>query len=321
MLDRENMLNAPATEKQRVLETYLNPDSQLLNNSNKADFEKNWYIPTMKNAAQTREEFTPSSSMDDPGLNPYYRFATGKSKATTKKEAEEEAMRMQMEQQGREAEYEKRYGGLPKAQTGPTVKSPTNGVSKESDATAMTPGTGPLAMTIPAKKQEWRAPMLAPADEKDDDSALPDILNPNKFKEALLNTKDTQGDDDLIAQDVTVGRNFDPEQTLLAANSGVNALSSFLEKRQDAKQPKNTFTADEVYSASSDKNKGHYVAYGQQTGMYDPKNTGQETMGMFAYGQYGGYMQEGGYTEGDEVDMTEEELAEFIANGGEVEYL
>jgi hypothetical protein len=55
--------------------------------------------------------------------------------------------------------------------------------------------------------------------------------------------------------------------------------------------------------------------------MFRPDETGQQTSGRFAYGQYGGYMQEGGYTEGDEVDMTEEELAEFIANGGEVEYL
>jgi hypothetical protein len=83
----------------------------------------------------------------------------------------------------------------------------------------------------------------------------------------------------------------------------------------------NNFNADSLYGASTNKDKGDYVAYGQQTGMFRPNETGQETMGRFAYGQSGGYMQEGGYTEGDEVDMTEEELAEFIANGGEVEYL
>ena len=32
-------------------------------------------------------------------------------------------------------------------------------------------------------------------------------------------------------------------------------------------------------------------------------------------------MQEGGYAEGDEVFMTDEELEEFLANGGDVEYL
>ena len=115
--------------------------------------------------------------------------------------------------------------------------------------------------------------------------------------------------------------NVNPEEILNVANAGINSLSSFLEKRQDAKQEQSNFTADEVYGASSDKNKGHYVAYGQQTGMYDPKNTGQETMGMFAYGQSGGYMEEGGYAEGGIFDMDEDELREFLANGGEVEYL
>ena len=37
--------------------------------------------------------------------------------------------------------------------------------------------------------------------------------------------------------------------------------------------------------------------------------------------QTGGYMKEGGYAEGDEVFMTDEELEEFLANGGDVEYL
>jgi hypothetical protein len=323
--EKENMLNSPATEKQRVLETYLNPDSPLLlNNSNEEDFIDNWYMPTLKNAVQNREEFTPSSSMDDPGLNPYYRFATGKSKATTKKEAEEEAMRMQMEKEGREAEYEKRYGGLLKAQLGPTVKSGTSGLNPASDPTA---NSGNLVGMLkpqnnPNSFMGASAPFMNQNVPVNKDAKVDAIqMDPNQIKDQKITSLDFKDDDSLIAQDVTVGRNFDPEQTLLAANSRINALSSFLEKRQDAKQPKNTFTADEVYSASTNKDRGDYVAYGQQTGMFRPDETGQQTSGRFAYGQYGGYMQEGGYTEGDEVDMTEEELAEFIANGGEVEYL
>ena len=34
-----------------------------------------------------------------------------------------------------------------------------------------------------------------------------------------------------------------------------------------------------------------------------------------------GSIEEGGYAEDDEVYMTEEELEDFLANGGEVEYL
>jgi hypothetical protein len=48
---------------------------------------------------------------------------------------------------------------------------------------------------------------------------------------------------------------------------------------------------------------------------------GSDTSGRFAYGQSGGYMQDGGFAEDDVVEMTEEELQEFLDNGGEVEYL
>ena len=192
-------------------------------------------------------------------ISPQYQFATGKSKATRAEEARiaaeiekerqleewENSMRSQTRKNSFDNEdesdeedpydnYRKLFGGLPKAQIG--VKSPTNGVSKESDATAMTPGTGPLAMTIPAKKQEWRAPMLAPADEKDDDSALPDILNPNKFKEALLNTKDTQKDtqeeDDLIAQDFESKRDFNGEAFNQKLNAGIDAFTGIICSRK-----------------------------------------------------------------------------------------
>jgi len=245
---------------------------------------------------------------------------------TIKKRKEEEEARKQMQEEGTEAEYEKRYGGLPKAQIG--VKSPTNMLNPASDATVMKPGTGPLAMpplVSSAKKEDWRAPMLAPADENDDDSALPDILDPNKFKETVLNTKDTQGEDDLIAQDVETKRKFNGVNFDNKLNMGLDAFTGTMRGLNQAKQQNemyaNNFNADSLYGASTNKDKGDYVAYGQQTGMFRPNETGQETMGRFAYGQSGGYMEEGGFAEGDEVDMTEEELAEFIANGGEVEYL
>ena len=55
---------------------------------------------------------------------------------------------------------------------------------------------------------------------------------------------------------------------------------------------------------------------------------GQDRSSRATYGQRGGYMQEGGYTEDyytnpfyeedEEVDMTEEELAQFLAAGGEI---
>ena len=328
--DRENMLKAPAIEKQRVLETYLNPNSQLLNTSDKGDFIENWYIPTLKNAQNIREEFTPSSSMNDPGLNPYYRFSTGKSKATTKKEAEEEAMRMQMQEEGTEAEYEKRYGGLPKAQTGPTVKSGTSALNPASDPTA---NSGNLAGMLKPQENSnsfmgASAPFMNQNVPINKDAKVDAIqMDPNQTKDQKITSLDfgNPGEDDLIAQDVETKRNFDGTNFNNKFNAGADMFTGFMGRLDSAKKEKemyqNNFNSDSLYGASTNKDKGDYVAYGQQTGMFRPNETGQETMGRFAYGQSGGYMEEGGFAEGDEVDMTEEELAEFIANGGEVEYL
>ena len=240
-----------------------------------------------------------------------------------KRAREEEQLRNEQQEELQSQEYEKRYGGgLGRYQIAGAVKSPTNKLSTASDPTAMIPGTGPLMPTAKPKPTEWHAPMIAP---EDDNSALPDILDPDKFKETILNTKDTQGEDDLIAQDVQTKRRFNGVNFDTKLNMGLDAftgaMNSLNQNKQQAEMYRNNFTSDNLYGASTDKDRGDYVAYGQQTGMFRPDETGQETSGRFAYGQSGGYMQSGGYTEGDEVDMTPEELEAFLANGGEVEYL
>jgi hypothetical protein len=209
------------------------------------------------------------------------------------------------------------YGGyLPKAQIG--VKTPTNGLSKASDPTAST-------SPIPESFQSLSGALKPHATYDATKFSLnADELDPNWDEAAPVDEtlkKEESYNTIGIDSKRKRGMEVNPEEILNVANAGINSLSSFLEKRQDAKQEQSNFTADEVYAASSNKDRGDYVAYGQQTGMFRPDETGQQTSGRFAYGQYGGYMQEGGYTEGDEVDMTEEELQEFLANGGQVEYL
>ena len=49
---------------------------------------------------------------------------------------------------------------------------------------------------------------------------------------------------------------------------------------------------------------------------------GQDRSGFSSYGKYGGYMQAGGtYNQGDEVYMSDEDIENFMANGGQIEYL
>jgi hypothetical protein len=247
-----------------------------------------------------------------------------------KRQKEEEEARKQMQEEGREAEYEKRYGGLPKAQTGPTVKSGTSALNPASDPTA---NSGNLAGMLkpqnnPNSFMGASAPFMNQNAPVNKDAKVDAIqMDPNQTKDQKITSLDfgNPDEDNLVAQDVETKRNFDGTNFNNKFNAAADMFTGFMGRLDSAKKEKemyqNNFNADSLYGVSTNKDKGDYVAYGQQTGMFRPNETGQETMGRFAYGQYGGYMQEGGYTEGDEVDMTEEELAEFIANGGEVEYL
>jgi len=201
------------------------------------------------------------------------------------------------------------YGGaLGEYQIAGAVKSPTNKLNAASDATAsLGPILAPAPSSIPKSFQSLAGAVEAVGQTPETEAKTPEyntIGVDNKRKRAM---------------------NFNGEKAVNVFNAGADTLTGALAGIDQAKQNsdflKNNFNSDNIYDASSDKDKGDYVAYGQQTGMFRPDQTGQQTAGRFAYGQYGGYMQEGGMTEGDEVEMTEEELADFFANGGEVELI
>lgn len=225
--------------------------------------------------------------------------------------AHPEELQSRMKVQDRmESGFGLRYGGLPKAQTGLPEK-------KESDPTTTTTQFG----NIMSKNNSLTPNMsMNPNNLK----GMPDQLN----KQFLETSKKEEGlkDDDIIAIDKQrAPGNFTGEDGVNAFNVGATAVTGFLNNLDAAKQQKemyeNNFTSDNMYAATNTKDRGDYVDYGQQLGQFRYDQMGSDTSGRFAYGQTGGYMQEGGYAEGDEVFMTDEELEEFLANGGDVEYL
>lgn len=84
-------------------------------------------------------------------------------------------------------------------------------------------------------------------------------------------------------------------------------------------------------AASNDMDYGDWGEIGHKAGWYRFNDTGSDrnsraTFGNFATSKYGGYMAEGGYSqpmyeEDEEVYMTPEELEQYLAAGGQVEYL
>ena len=126
-------------------------------------------------------------------------------------------------------------------------------------------------------------------------------------------------------------KTIDPEVGVNLALAGTNAASGIIErmrrKKRDRQQAKETVAAENLYTTQTSVDEGNYADVGSRTGLFRP---GKE-LGQLEYSQFGGYMQEGGmpymFDEDEleedmfETEMTEEEIAEFIANGGELEYL
>ena len=292
-----------------LINTELN-NNPFLNPKSQEDYINNWYNPTLDNAEKYSSDIAPL--LTDPS---YYNF-------NEKQPAQEEEL------------YLRDGGYLPKAQIGPIGPSADiSGMLKPKNNLNTFIGVTDPFMNQNRPVDNNNVPNMGGSNynaytgKSDAENFNSITTDPNQTKDNKITSLDfgDPSNDDLIAQDVENRRKFNGVNFDTKLNMGLDAFTGGMRGLDQAKQQNemyaNNFNADSLYGASTNKNKGHYVAYGQQTGLFDPKNTGQETMGMFAYGQSGGYMEEEGYAEGDEVDMTEEELAEFIANGGEVEYL
>jgi hypothetical protein len=128
-------------------------------------------------------------------------------------------------------------------------------------------------------------------------------------------------------------RGVDPEAGVNAFNAGVRGGLGVLDNYVNAPKEKN-FILDTVdpfnlMATATEVDDGDQVDYGSGIGYRTPKQgqdrSSRATFGNYATARYGGYMQAGGfadpYQEDEEVYMSPEELDQFLAAGGQVEYL
>jgi hypothetical protein len=128
-------------------------------------------------------------------------------------------------------------------------------------------------------------------------------------------------------------RNFDGEAGVNAFNAVANAGLGFMERMQNNPIENNMlldkFDPMANVMASTQTDKGDWGDIGSKTGMFRYDEMGSDRNSRATFGNnantnaamYGGYMQNGGYMDDEEVYMTPEELEQFLAAGGQVEYL
>ena len=124
--------------------------------------------------------------------------------------------------------------------------------------------------------------------------------------------------------------NIDPEAGVNVFNAGARGVLGVLDRRQNAKSERemllNTTDPMNLYASATEQDRGDWQDFGSKSGMYRYDQQGQDRSSRATFGQYGGYMQEGGFynpsfEEDEELYMTPEELEQFLAAGGQVEYL
>jgi len=154
------------------------------------------------------------------------------------------------------------------------------------------------------------------------------------------------GQNNFVGLDYATGKSttVDPEAINAGVNAGIAGITRLLnrpEERAREKQMYENNTTDNLYAAQATKKRGEYVDFGSQLGQYEFDKMGQDRSGFSSYGKYGGYMQDGGeldyltgtdfpmlntddnsgYSEGDEMLMSEDDIKDFMAKGGEIEYI
>lgn len=107
------------------------------------------------------------------------------------------------------------------------------------------------------------------------------------------------------------------EARLMAGNSLMRGIAGYKNRIDDTKQMEGFYdnlTADNLYASDPSRDRGDYA----ESGLYRPDEQGQTWYGRSA--QMGGYVDDD-FEDGEEVYMTDEEIKEYMANGGQIEFI
>ena len=182
---------------------------------------------------------------------------------------------------------------------------------------------GDLERFIPQALLGQETPVSMANNPANSDLRMPIKSSKDVGQQLMMDSrKKLEGEADYMPDEYTVDYKAknkwlgDNQGAINTVNAGVRGVTGMIDrfknKKSEAKMYDN-LTADNLYASDPSRDSGDYDV---NSGLYRPDEQGQTWGSRSA--KYGG---SSNYNEGDEVEMTEEELQEFLANGGQVEYL
>jgi hypothetical protein len=228
---------------------------------------------------------------------------------------------------------EKQYGGDLSSFTGAMQQFPNGGSPVTFTNNPALAGMSNVDMIslnegIPGLKQSsfWgdQASFNAPAPVNPQKQPEEIKTDPNQISsdQAKKELQATPGD---YSADFKVKNSYqlDPQGTINTVNAAVTGVAGMIDrfknKKRNAKMYEN-LTADNLYASDPSRDRGDYDT---NTGLYRPDQQGAVHTSRSA--QYGGSLyQDGGFYDEEDDDvayMTEDQIKQFLANGGEIEYL
>jgi hypothetical protein len=212
------------------------------------------------------------------------------------------------------------YGGyLPEAQTGLFTTNPN--MVGYSDIDLLNSQTAPEIQGATSLMGNWATPMPGTNQPtiQDTGAQQPEqmFIDPNQPNRATQEREyDPRGA--AVKYKVKNMYNVDFEKGVNQFNRGVNqALAMFGERgsRQRMADMQNNLTADNLYGSTGIQDRG---TYDTNSGLFRP-----DEMGFKGVVRNGGFMQDGGdvYGEDDVTWMSEDQIRQFLAEGGEIEFI
>jgi hypothetical protein len=206
--------------------------------------------------------------------------------------------------------------------TNPVVYTNNPAMAGVSDAEmiALNPGIQGLEPSIAANIMNTSDLLQTNMPVRDQSNDPEEMIVQGQQSHQIKKTYEPEGD---VTLDFKTKAAVDPQAYLLAGNAAARGALGMIDRFQNRRRERemyNNLTSDNLYAGDTSRDRGDYDT---NSGLYRPDEMGQtwNSRSKQLGGQNDYLNEDPDYVDGDEVYMTEDQIQDFLARGGEIEYI